>query len=70
MTSGYGIGTALFTTTSCPFNGLFSRTTWVSRYQKGKTSLDLTEAGDDGGLGTAVASAGPYASNRHLAPDR
>jgi len=23
-----------------PFNGLFSRTTWVSRYQKGKTSLD------------------------------
>jgi len=27
-----------------PFNGLFSRTTWVSRYQKGKTSLDLNEA--------------------------
>jgi len=24
-----------------PFNGLFSRTTWVSWYQKGKTSLDL-----------------------------
>ena len=24
-----------------PFNGLFSRTTWVSRYQKGKTSLNL-----------------------------
>jgi len=23
---------------------LFSRTTWVSRYQKGKTSLDLNEA--------------------------
>jgi len=23
-----------------PFNGLFSRTTWISRYQKGKTSLD------------------------------
>ena len=22
-----------------PFNGLFSRTTWVSRYQKGKTNL-------------------------------
>jgi len=31
-----------------PFNGLFSRTTWVSRYQKGKTSLDLNEARDDG----------------------
>ena len=27
-----------------PFNGLFSRTTWVSRYQKGKTSLDLNKA--------------------------
>ena len=31
-----------------PFNGLFSRTTWVSRYRKGKTSLDLNEARDDG----------------------
>ena len=29
-----------------PFNGLFSRTTWVSRYQKGKTSLDFTGARD------------------------
>ena len=26
------------------FNSLFSRTTWVSRYQKGKTSLDLNKA--------------------------
>ena len=47
-----------------PFDGLFSRTTWVSRYQKSKTSLDLYEAKD------AVASAGPYANNLHLAPDR
>jgi len=31
-----------------PFNGLFSRTTWVSRYGKGKTSLDLNEARGDG----------------------
>ena len=31
-----------------PFNGLFPRTTWVSQYQKGKTSLDLNEARDDG----------------------
>ena len=30
-----------------PFNGFFSRTTWVSRYQKGKTSLDLNEPRDD-----------------------
>ena len=29
-----------------PFNGLFSRTTWVSRYQKGKTNLDFTRARD------------------------
>jgi len=29
-----------------PFNGLFSRTTWVSQYQKGKTSLDLNKAGE------------------------
>ena len=33
------------------FNCLFSWTTWVSRYQKGKTSLDLNEARDDGVLG-------------------
>jgi len=31
-----------------PFNGLISRTIWVSQYQKGKTSLDLNEARDDG----------------------
>jgi len=30
-----------------PFNGFFSRTTRVSRYQKSKTSLDLNEARDD-----------------------
>jgi len=29
-----------------PFNGHFSGTTWVSRYQKGKTNLDFTEARD------------------------
>jgi len=34
-----------------PFTGLFSRTISVSRDQKGKTSLDLTEARDDGVLG-------------------
>jgi len=31
-----------------PINGLFSRTTWISQHQKGKTSLDLNEARDDG----------------------
>jgi len=41
-----------------PFNGLFSRTTWVSQrttwvsqYQKGKTSVVLNEARYDGVLG-------------------
>ena len=29
-----------------PFNGPFSATTQVSRYQKGKTNLDFTEARD------------------------
>jgi len=32
------------------FNSLFSSTTWVSQYQKGKTSLDLNEARDGGVL--------------------
>ena len=39
-----------------PFNGLFSRTTWVSCYQKGKSSLDLKEARDDGILGCSGVS--------------
>ena len=33
-------------TTIQSFIGLFSRTTWVSRYQKGKTNLDFTGARD------------------------
>ena len=32
------------------FNSLFSRTTLVNRYQKGKTSLDINEARDDDGV--------------------
>jgi len=54
----------------CVFNGLFSRATWVSRFQRGKTSLDLNEASDDGVLGMAVASAESYANNLHLSADR
>jgi len=49
-----------------PFNGLFSRTTWVSQYQKSRTILDFIEARDNG---VAVASAGPYANHLHFAPD-
>ena len=43
--------TTITAATLHPFNGLFSRTTWVSQYQKGKTSLDLNEATDNGVLG-------------------
>jgi len=42
-----------------PFNGLFSRTTWVSRNQKDKTNLDFNEATDNG-----------VANHLHLAPHR
>jgi len=53
------------TTTTYPLNNPLSETTWVSRYQKGKTDLDFTEAREC----MAVASAGPYAS-LHLTPER
>ena len=39
-----------------PFNGLLSRITWVSQYRKGKTSLDLNEARDDGVWGCSDIS--------------
>jgi len=39
----YELGLLLLTR---PFNGPLSGTTRVSRYQKGKTNLDFTEAGD------------------------
>jgi len=41
-------------------HGLFSRTTWVSRHQKGQTNLDFNQAREDA---VAVASAGPYANH-------
>jgi len=39
-----------------PFNGVVSRTNWVSRYQKGKSSQDLNEARDDCVLGCSGIS--------------
>ena len=39
-----------------PFNGFFSRTAWVSRYQKSKTRLYLNEARDDAVLGCSGIS--------------
>ena len=41
-----GLSLAHTHTHTHPFNGPLSRTTWVSRYQKGKTNLDFTEARD------------------------
>jgi len=38
------------------FSGFFSRTTWVSGYQKGETSLDLNEARDHKVLGCSSIS--------------
>ena len=48
--------TATTTVILLPFNGLFSRTTWVSQYQKGRSSLDLYEARDDEVLGCSGIS--------------
>jgi len=45
----------------------FSRTTWVSKHQKGKTILYFNEARNDG---VEVASAGPQANHLHLALHR
>ena len=45
-------------------------TTWVSRYQKGKTSLDLYETRDDGVLGWQWHQLDHMQKNLHLAPDR
>ena len=43
-----------------PFNGPLSRTTRVSRYQKGKTNLDFTKARDSGsGIGWATCKSAP-----------
>jgi len=39
-----------------PFIGLFSRRAWVSQYQKGKSSLYLNEARDDGVWGCSDIS--------------
>ena len=44
------------TANTTPFNGLVSRTIWVSRYQNGYTSLDLNEARDDGVFGCSGIS--------------
>jgi len=52
-----------------PFNGLFSRTTWISRYQKVKP-VWIKMRQEMMGFGDTMASAGPYANNLHLVSDR
>jgi len=54
-------------TKQTPFNGLFSRITWVSQQQKAETNLDFNEAKDDW---AAVTSAGSYANHLHLNPEK
>ena len=39
-------------------------------FYESQCSLDSNETRNDGGLGMAVASAGPHANNLYLAPDR
>jgi len=51
MTNALGYGLSLTQLLLHLLNGLFSRTTWVSQYQKGKISLDLNEAKHYGILG-------------------
>ena len=46
MQFNFNLSLNLWDTVICLFNGPFSRTTWGSRYQKGKTNLDVTEARD------------------------
>jgi len=46
LLQGYKISPKDAHTHTQPFNGLLSRTTQVSRYQKGKTNLDFTAARD------------------------
>ena len=52
-----------------PFNGLFSRTTWVSWYQKGKP-VWIWMRQDMMGFSDALASAVPYTNSLHLAPNQ
>ena len=49
-----------------PFNGPFSGTTQVSRYQKGKTNLDFTGARDSEWQWHLLG----HNASLHLAPDR
>jgi len=55
-----GLGMELFNeiTHTHPFNGPLSRTTWVSRYQKGKTNLKQ-ETVSGSGISWAICKSAP-----------
>ena len=53
-----------------PFNSPLSGTTWVSRYQKGKTNLDFSEASGSGISWAICKSASPSKQITTLAPHR
>ena len=53
-----------------PLSGLYSRTTWVSPYKKRENQSGFKSGMRRWRSRDAVASAGPYANNLHLAPDR
>jgi len=55
--------------TKHPRNGLFFRTTWMSWYQKDKTSQDLNKTRDDGVFRWQWRQLA-ICENMHLAPDR
>jgi len=56
--SGTHTRTHARTHTHNPFNGTLPRTTQVSRYQKGKTNVDFTEARDSG-ISWAICKSAP-----------
>ena len=69
------IGTALALVSICiqqqhPFNGPLSGTTWVSWYQKGKTSLDLLEQEivSGNGISWAICKSAPHPRQTTMPP--
>jgi len=55
------------THTHNPFHGTLLRTTQVSRYQKGKTNLDFTEARDSG-ISWAICKSAPHSRQSRQHP--
>ena len=65
--STYPNGSSFFWNHTHPFNGPLSGTTRVSRYQKGKTNLDFTEAWDSQWQWHQLVSCKSAPSSRQIA---